>query len=439
MLQVSCSTGVYAPGVMLQVGVYAPRVSMLHGCLCSTISMLHDRCLCSTIGVFAPRSRNTSTGEAAAVMNVPARTLSSWCRAWELDGLEARPRGRPAVEVLVEQCGAVRNFLESRGPIVGLPTLRSHHAHIPRVVLGEILGAFRDSWRDAHRRVICDLEWARPGAIWAIDFTHPPRLVDGVFPSILNVVDLGSRQQLLWLATSGEDAGTVRDALRDLFEQYGAPLAIKSDNGPAFCAEATKELLSDWSVFPLYSPPYCALQRRVRTRQPHHEEEAIYSNHLTPRSRQELWWGHTARAVAKVAPSRPLGGRGPISGRQFDPAAAGGPIRQLTTGRIKITNQGIDVVEQHVGRFGPDAANQGMIQRLRDIAAGKLQPTQADLNYYSHELREFVRYRQLGWQTGKPADLDAAHELWNNAHTATLEDYGLRDGTGVLYHPSVEP
>jgi hypothetical protein len=31
------------------------------------------------------------------------------------------------------------------------------------------------------------------------------------------------------------------------------------------------------------------------------------------------------------------------------------------------------------------------------------------------------------------------HELWNNAHTATLEDYGLREGPGVFYHPSVEP
>lgn len=139
------------------------------------------------------------------------------------------------------------------------------------------------------------------------------------------------------------------------------------------------------------------------------------------------------------APSSPLGARGPISGREFDLAAAGGPIRQLTTGRIKITSQGIDVVEQHLGRFVPDAANQGMIQRLRDIADGKLQPTQADLNFYSHELREFVRYRQLGWRTGTPGDLDAAHELWNNAHAATLEDYGLREGPGVLYHPSVEP
>jgi hypothetical protein len=140
-----------------------------------------------------------------------------------------------------------------------------------------------------------------------------------------------------------------------------------------------------------------------------------------------------------TAMDRPLGARGPISGREFDPAAAGGPIRQLTTDRIRITDRGINVVEQHVGRFGPDAANQAMIQRLRDIAAGWLQPTQADLNSCSHELREFVRYRQLGWRTGEPTDGDAARELWNNAHTATLEDYGLREGPGALYHPDVQP
>ena len=76
-----------------------------------------------------------------------------------------------------------------------------------------------------------------------------------------------------------------------------------------------------------------------------------------------------------------------------------------------------------------------MLQRLRDIANGKLNPTQADLNFYSHELRESVRYRNRGYRTGQP-DGDAAYDLWNNAHTATLEDYGLREGRGVLYHPS---
>lgn len=77
-----------------------------------------------------------------------------------------------------------------------------------------------------------------------------------------------------------------------------------------------------------------------------------------------------------------------------------------------------------------------MIQRLRDIQAGKIKPIKADLNFYAHELREFVRYRKLGWKTRQPTDPDAAYDLWNNAHTAALEDYGLKEGPGVLYHPS---
>jgi len=143
--------------------------------------------------------------------------------------------------------------------------------------------------------------------------------------------------------------------------------------------------------------------------------------------------------LRSLHPVSPLGARGPISGRDFDPANAGGPIRQLTTNRIKITNRGIDYAEQHLARFGPDPANQGMVQRLRDIASGKLQPTQADVNFYSHELRESSRYKNLGFPSGQPLGVDAAYDLWNNAHTATLEDYLLREGPGVLYHPSMNP
>ncbi len=186
------------------------------------------------------RARNASTDEVAAVIGLPARTVLFWCRAWEVNGLAARPRGRPPVEVPVNDCGAVRNFLDDHGPIVGLPTLRSRYAHMPRVVLGEILASFCDAWRRAHRRVICELEWTRPGAIWAMDFTHPLRLIDGIYPAILNVLDLGSRQQLLWLPTQREDAPTVQNALLSLFKRHGAPLVIKSDNGPAFRAEARR-------------------------------------------------------------------------------------------------------------------------------------------------------------------------------------------------------
>lgn len=130
----------------------------------------------------------------------------------------------------------------------------------------------------------------------------------------------------------------------------------------------------------------------------------------------------------------PMGARGPASGRPFAPENAGGPIRSLSTEGVKVTPKGIDVVEQHLSRFGADEANQAMVARLRGIAGGEIEPTPSDMNFYTHELREFVRYRRLGFSTGDPG-----YEVWNNAHTATLEDYMIREGPGVLYHPSVTP
>jgi hypothetical protein len=58
-----------------------------------------------------------------------------------------------------------------------------------------------------------------------------------------------------------------------------------------------------------------------------------------------------------------------------------------------------------------------MIDRLRLIANGDIPATQIDRNFYSHELREFVRYRRLGWENGLPADKNLQLSLWNNTHT----------------------
>ena len=74
-----------------------------------------------------------------------------------------------------------------------------------------------------------------------------------------------------------------------------------------------------------------------------------------------------------------------------------------------------------------------MVNRLRQIADGNLQPTQVDYNYYTHELRESFRYKKLGWPSGQPSNADDAYTLWNNAHTATLEDYGVKDSD--ILHP----
>jgi hypothetical protein len=127
-----------------------------------------------------------------------------------------------------------------------------------------------------------------------------------------------------------------------------------------------------------------------------------------------------------------FGARGAASGRQFDPELAGGPIENLTTDGVSITHEGIATVEKHISRFDHDPANDVMIGRLKSIVKGEMPPEKVDLNYYTHECREYQRYCNLGWETGE-LDGVAGYDMWNNTHTATLEDFKLKDGD--LFHP----
>ncbi|MCC3454998.1 MULTISPECIES: hypothetical protein [unclassified Microcoleus] len=131
--------------------------------------------------------------------------------------------------------------------------------------------------------------------------------------------------------------------------------------------------------------------------------------------------------------------KGAISGRPFNPSKAGGKILNLSYQNVKITDKGIGLVEAHVRRFNPvGEAELKMVERLRSIVAQTLVAEPVDLRFYTHELREYLRYKKLGYPTRQPENPDEAYELWNNAHTATLEDYKLKEGFGVLFHPSVE-
>jgi hypothetical protein len=130
---------------------------------------------------------------------------------------------------------------------------------------------------------------------------------------------------------------------------------------------------------------------------------------------------------------------GATSGRPFNSSKAGGKILNLSYQNVKITDKGVALVEAHVRRFNPvGEAELRMVERLRNIATETLVAEPVDLRFYTHELREYLRYKKLGYPTGQPTNPDDAYELWNNAHTATLEDYKLKEGFGVLFHPSVE-
>lgn len=148
-------------------------------------------------------------------------------------------------------------------------------------------------------------------------------------------------------------------------------------------------------------------------------------------------------AIGTVADDVQTGARGPASGREFDPEAAGGPIQQLEAGKARITSEGVREATAHLQRFtgggALEAPEQAMLDRLTTIAAGDVEPTSYDLNFYTHELDEAARYAQLGLGPGSGADLGSPgmYEVWNNVHTAALEDYGISGAD--LFHPGLAP
>jgi hypothetical protein len=129
---------------------------------------------------------------------------------------------------------------------------------------------------------------------------------------------------------------------------------------------------------------------------------------------------------------------GKYSGRLFNPENAGGPILRLSWRNVRVTEEGISIVRKHVARFGDIVANNKMLERLENILAGKIKATDYDRRYYTHEMREYERYVAAGVEDGA----DTSYELWNDLHTATLEDYQIQEldkfGKMKLYHPDVK-
>jgi hypothetical protein len=147
--------------------------------------------------------------------------------------------------------------------------------------------------------------------------------------------------------------------------------------------------------------------------------------------------------IGTAADDVQTGGRGPASGREFDPEAAGGPIRQLEAGKARITSEGVQEATAHLQRFTGGGALEGpeqaMLDRLTSIAAGDTKPTSYDLNFYTHELDEAARYAQLGLGPESGADLGSPtmYDVWNDVHTAALEDYGISGAD--LFYPGLAP
>jgi hypothetical protein len=100
------------------------------------------------------------------------------------------------------------------------------------------------------------LKWLVPGAVWSLDYTYAPGMIEEIGPTALSVRDLSSGAQLLWTPTVTQESPECVWLLQELYDRWGAPLALKADGGPAFHAEDFLAFQRRWGVKLLVSPPY---------------------------------------------------------------------------------------------------------------------------------------------------------------------------------------
>jgi putative transposase len=75
-----------------------------------------------------------------------------------------------------------------------------------------------------------------PNHVWSYDFVHD-ETTDGRRLKCLTVLDEYTREGLTIHCARSITAGDVVQVLQELFAQRGAPVYIKSDNGPEFIAQ----------------------------------------------------------------------------------------------------------------------------------------------------------------------------------------------------------
>ena len=198
-----------------------------------------------------------SPEEGALRLGVPARTVRRWCRRWKERELRSPiPRGRPPehVDERTRRWFLAAMFL--LGPETGLPTLQRLFPQVARGELVELQRRYRRAWRRKQGLLAKVLHWTRPGSVWAMDFTEPDNPIEGIYPEILAVRDLGSGYTLAALPALAEDTATTMGLLGAMTRVHGTPLVLKMDNGSAFRSYDVKTWARANGVLPLYSPPY---------------------------------------------------------------------------------------------------------------------------------------------------------------------------------------
>ena len=260
-----------------------------------------------------------SLPETADLLHLVPRTLRQWRNDFRIKVPRIHLLGRRTLRSSRADRTEVLDVLDELGPATSVAVLCDCFPLMSRAELEDLVKRYRHVWRKRHQHAPYCLEWTVPGTVWAMDFSNAVQPIDGLYPYLLAVRDLASGYQLLWSPVRSPSAEEAILALSSLFAQHGAPLVLKTDNGSAFIADATKEFLSPFGVNLLFSPPRTpryngSIEASIGSMKTRTERHAARASH-------PAYWTFDDVEHAKAeanATARPQGPTGPTANQLWE-------------------------------------------------------------------------------------------------------------------------
>ena len=250
---------------------------------------------------------------------VTPQTVARWVKRVREGKPVYRAPGRKPDDVPRAERQAVILALLELGPRAGVAVLRGLCGSAPYRFLARLKRRFVAVLKKRYRWYLRRLEWLRAGAVWAADFTKPKAGLWQGHERLLLVRDLASGAMLAAVACRTETAKVTCATLLALFLLVGAPVVLKLDNGSAFNAETTQDLLAEHGVTPLHSPPWTpqyngSCERAGGCFKQRVAHEALRQGH------PGIWTPSDVDAALTVAnmTARPHGANGPTPTEAFE-------------------------------------------------------------------------------------------------------------------------
>ena len=200
--------------------------------------------------------------ELCGVLRVPWSSFSRWRGRIRKDAVLVKRPGPKKVEpidpaVLQDDIQSLEHGCKRSAGASRL--YACYQERVSRRDLSRMVGQVRhDLWVD-QRKNLRQVEWLRPGVVWAMDATeYDQRAADGEKIHLHNTQDLGSRYKFLPMAGGYPVGEEIAGYLADKFFRFGPPLLLKRDNGGNMNHLAVNEVLAEFFILPLNSPAYYA-------------------------------------------------------------------------------------------------------------------------------------------------------------------------------------